>query len=168
MLRKKEELYGSCRIRIRAPGCGKMARSVCTACLHVFFCNQECQRAAWKRHEKRCQKISDRQLTIRVVQTFDSLRFIPLRFLLPLQDRNPSPDGGETFQTAVQRFQKVRKVLGQIEKIIKIRGGGNADLQSISEEVVILKDKLKVFAELVQNHGISEAVARMEQLELID
>ena len=39
--------------------CGKDgAMSKCSRCLLAYFCNSDCQRAAWKSHKKVCEELS--------------------------------------------------------------------------------------------------------------
>ena len=46
----------------------------CTGCNNVYYCSEQCQRSAWKSHEKRCRRKSDKKDTLIVndkVPNFD-------------------------------------------------------------------------------------------------
>ena len=35
--------------------CGKLAKSFCSICKHVFYCRRECQRQHWNSHKEDCK-----------------------------------------------------------------------------------------------------------------
>ncbi len=38
--------------------CGRLARTFCSSCKHVFYCRRECQRGHWKDHKEDCRAMA--------------------------------------------------------------------------------------------------------------
>jgi MYND finger len=62
--------------------CGKLARArkACQRCFHANYCNQECQRAAWKAHKPVCKALCEHAARLRE-ENRKQLPFIPFLYM---------------------------------------------------------------------------------------
>ena len=101
--------------------------SKCTGCNKVLYCSEQCQRSAWKSHEKRCRRKSNKMDTLllddRKVKDFDmalnyaskymkNLRHVEVRLR---DDHYGIEEGVKYTADTLQTFLKANK--GQLETL---------------------------------------------------